>query len=424
MDRDLDVCVAGGAEILGLHATVAPRRQQMQSPPSLEEYRFVPYYQEGVLAGDANLQEYNEACLSLKHDLGTSTKSHLCEGNICREDGKDGSKALCRCSAQINAQDMEKLAKDDKAKLLQMLLELWNSGRNSSLNQLTKDAESRMADLKQDKLLGGLAESHVLKVLLDVVLENTASPTKLKIIEYMTMSQASPALCEKILAAMATQPLLRVEYIVTGPGVQNLDQTELDSLGVAMVTWDTDSDRALPNQLADVDVVILNGVLSDCSDHNKLLVSLREATHDGGFLLALEPTTNLSIPHFIRKLNEKTPTNTADFEELSSDNPYRDVCYWQTLLNSLCGPIVAQMSDGILNTGFLCRSKPRPTTEQPQPRIIDVSSLDFSWVEDLKAAMGDPALSRVWLTVDSNPVSGIIGMVNCLRLEPGGDKIR
>ncbi|XP_063240366.1 fatty acid synthase isoform X2 [Bacillus rossius redtenbacheri] len=48
MHRDLGVIRAGGVELRGLKASLAPRRQQAQAPPKLEKYAFVPY----VRAGD------------------------------------------------------------------------------------------------------------------------------------------------------------------------------------------------------------------------------------------------------------------------------------------------------------------------------------------------------------------------------------
>lgn len=58
----LNSTVAGGALILGLHASVAPRRQQEQHAPILEKFSFTPYMEGGVLAGNAALQEELQLC--------------------------------------------------------------------------------------------------------------------------------------------------------------------------------------------------------------------------------------------------------------------------------------------------------------------------------------------------------------------------
>lgn len=43
MYRDINVIAAGGIELRGLKANLAPRKQQAQAPPKLEKYIFVPY---------------------------------------------------------------------------------------------------------------------------------------------------------------------------------------------------------------------------------------------------------------------------------------------------------------------------------------------------------------------------------------------
>lgn len=58
----LDNIVAGGVQICGLHATVAPRRQQQQSPPTLEEFVFVPYVDTECLASNGKLAQQLRLC--------------------------------------------------------------------------------------------------------------------------------------------------------------------------------------------------------------------------------------------------------------------------------------------------------------------------------------------------------------------------
>jgi fatty acid synthase len=61
------------------------------------------------------------------------------------------------------------------------------------------------------------------------------------------------------------------------------------------------------------------------------------------------------------------------------------------------------------------------------PVILRVSSENFDWVEPLKTELATcqsaPETRRVWLLAETYS-SGVVGMVNCLRQEPGGDKLR
>lgn len=62
VNRCLDTIVAGGVQICGLHATVAPRRQQQQNSPVLEEFVFVPHVEAKCLSGNGKLAEKFKLC--------------------------------------------------------------------------------------------------------------------------------------------------------------------------------------------------------------------------------------------------------------------------------------------------------------------------------------------------------------------------
>ena len=60
-------------------------------------------------------------------------------------------------------------------------------------------------------------------------------------------------------------------------------------------------------------------------------------------------------------------------------------------------------------------------------KLLEVDSADYSWVEPLKKALeesqGAPDSHRLWLLA-RKPCSGVVGMVNCLRQENGGHRLR
>jgi len=43
MYRNINILKAGGVELRGMKASLAPRRQQAQALPKLEQYTFIPY---------------------------------------------------------------------------------------------------------------------------------------------------------------------------------------------------------------------------------------------------------------------------------------------------------------------------------------------------------------------------------------------
>jgi hypothetical protein len=63
-DRDLDLCVCGGVELSGLHATVAPRRTGQQAAPVVEDYVYVPYTEDNLSVNNSDLVSYCKDCES------------------------------------------------------------------------------------------------------------------------------------------------------------------------------------------------------------------------------------------------------------------------------------------------------------------------------------------------------------------------
>ena len=58
---------------------------------------------------------------------------------------------------------------------------------------------------------------------------------------------------------------------------------------------------------------------------------------------------------------------------------------------------------------------------------IHIDSADLNWINELKKELEKcqkcADSHRVWL-VAQDACNGIIGLINCLRQEPGGDKLR
>ncbi|XP_025155072.1 LOW QUALITY PROTEIN: fatty acid synthase-like [Harpegnathos saltator] len=58
--------------------------------------------------------------------------------------------------------------------------------------------------------------------------------------------------------------------------------------------------------------------------------------------------------------------------------------------------------------------------------IVHINNYEFSWIGKLKSVMDadNETNSRVILVTEDNPECGVLGLVNCLRREPGGDTVR
>lgn len=75
-------------------------------------------------------------------------------------------------------------------------------------------------------------------------------------------------------------------------------------------------------------------------------------------------------------------------------------------------------------TLVLLRCKPAPSAAvAPKPTVIEVLSQEFTfeWVETLRASI---KRGPVLLVAQNDPYPGLLGLVNCLRREPGGHNVR
>lgn len=77
VDRALDTCSAGGVQILGLHATVAPKGGKRQAAATLEEFTFVPYMEDNM---EENLMKRSmKTTLDVVLENGGGTKLRIVE---------------------------------------------------------------------------------------------------------------------------------------------------------------------------------------------------------------------------------------------------------------------------------------------------------------------------------------------------------
>jgi len=61
------------------------------------------------------------------------------------------------------------------------------------------------------------------------------------------------------------------------------------------------------------------------------------------------------------------------------------------------------------------------------PIVVKISNTDFSWLPVLQKLLkaDDASVSqKIVLVSEKDPTNGIVGLLNCIRKEPGGDRVR
>ena len=420
-DNMLHTCVAGGAEILGLHATVAPRRQGQQAPPVLEEFHFVPYREEDIYSGDEQLVKYVNDCMA-QLQLGLDKMLNNDNTHPFSVQLKNVVSKMQKCCMvqQVSEDQLQIYSDDPKCGLMNTLQAVFSQEVTDQFAQNVQNLlDSHKAQILNDSLLGCLHKERTLKSCLDVVIENCPS-SKLKVFEY---GAAQSQLYNQVTQQLSTQPMLHLDYTAIDADASQSDVTHLENLGVKTATWNLEGDP--PSHLkAAADVVLVHNLSTSQNDLLKSLSQLKLLVKDGGFVLLEEPTQNWSIPLVLNGLSKDFCISDT---QCRSCGPFCDEEKWTEIFQKSGLEIIAQKSDGFLSTMFLCRA-PVDLGEQT---VIEVSDLSYSWVEEVKAALVKGQDSkvqghRIWLKVTGSvdTHNGVVGMVNCLRQEPGGNRVR
>uniref|UniRef100_A0A8C9SU62 Fatty acid synthase n=1 Tax=Scleropages formosus TaxID=113540 RepID=A0A8C9SU62_SCLFO len=391
VNRYLDNIVAGGVQISGLHATVAPRRQQQQTPPTLEEFVFVPYMDTQCLRTSEKLVEQLRSCKGLIHRL---------------------QRKLVQQGVKISIPGVEEAAEGqlitDVAEkgLLRLLFSLCTLELNGNLSsELQQTVQGERDCLLQDPLLNGLLDSTALRHCLDIALENT-TPGKIKVLEALS---TDGRMFSRAVGLLNIQPMLRVEYTATDVAADLLapHQCLFEELGLFTGQWDPYK-APVPGGLGGVDLVACNCVASTLPNPAVMVGNLASAAKEGGFVLL----------HTL--LKGDTLGETVAF--LTSQNIQQGLLSqveWEKVFSQASLNVVAMKKSFYGTVLFLCRRR----STKPEPVVLSVDNADYKWVETLKSLLAEPSDSCVWLTA-SQAHSGVVGMVNCLRQEPGGSRIR
>ncbi|KAM3592126.1 uncharacterized protein V6R79_013180 [Siganus canaliculatus] len=393
----LDSIVAGGVQICGLHATVAPRRQQQQSPPTLEEFVFVPYVETECLRTSRKLTEQLRLCKDLIYRLQQKLAPHGVKMSIPGIQRESGSPLPIPDSSEPGL-----------VRLLAMLCSLELNGNLQS--ELEQTVEKERVSLLKDALLQGLIEGPAFRNLLDTATENS-KPGKMKVLEALSNDGQ---LFSRATALLNIQPMLQVDYTATAPDLDLLTphQAALEELSVASAQWDPMQAPAPGGAVGGADLVLCNHAWGPLrSDPELLVTNLSSGAKEGGFLLLHTLLKGETLGETVAFLS-----NT---EQSSSQKGLLTQAEWEKVFSAASLTLVAVRRSFYGSALFLCRLR----APHKQPLVLPVDATDYTWVETLKTMMAESSESPVWLTA-SQAHCGIVGMVNCLRQEPGGNRLR
>lgn len=222
------------------------------------------------------------------------------------------------------------------------------------------------------------SKAQALTVILQTVIENSSGALKIKVAEVGTEKPIEAVLAPTIKNILEQEPMLSTEVtVVTGTSV---DTSAMDANEIKHIIKDVNTAPITEN----AHLVVLSDVLQ----YNKknVLDNAVGSLKAGGFVLLEE----LKGPIDMKKL--------SGLELISK-----------------------QMTD--IKVYVLLR---KPIDVPNDASVIQITENNFSWVEPLKDEMkkAESDGRKIYLYVQGEELTGLVGMVNCLKQEPGGSNIR
>lgn len=403
----------GGIYIKKLSAGIVRRRPNRQIP-LLEEYKFLPYIEHCSLSQVEieHLEKYNIMSLSISKKILDLCEMH--NGNKDDKDKDDDKDEIDDTDDHENKKIDDDLQIDEYLKsneynsvLLKCLWNIENSLRNNGMtDDIKKFIDSYIEERTNDILSQTLtAEAH-LRPLIDIAMENIASK-KLKIVE---VTEGCNCLIYKINKYIAIPQTFKISFSIAHPNTELLKEDGLPP-HTEVKTWEN---KAFLD-FNEIDILILNYLNSSEEELKSVMRNAVKCVKNEGFIILLQKTQLTASEHILSAINE-TPIPAIKEENL-------ELMFKDLKLN-----VIGERSDSFTSSLYLLRKCP---TSSFRDSLIHVNTGKYNWVEELKAKMVELQQSqdvsvpeRVWIVSEESHYAGVVGLVNCLRQEPGALNLR
>jgi fatty acid synthase len=221
-----------------------------------------------------------------------------------------------------------------------------------------------------------------------------------------------------------------VDYTIANKSIESLDK-EYKNKSFKLIEWDQ-KQSSFPSGISTMDLIIYR----DCQDFCNLkiddfLQEVYEKITDKGFLLSIfrykytEP--ELVLNHIFNSDNGNKNYSTNDYNLMKKINDFKNAA------QKLGFNIICRKTDSIGSIAILFRKiVPNDNIKAEDNVIIEIDSNYDKWLDVLKEKLKESIENKeihnkesyIWLIGNDSSINGILGFANCLRQEPGGERIR
>ncbi|GFY56199.1 fatty acid synthase [Trichonephila inaurata madagascariensis] len=386
-NQDTNTCRTVGVEITKLIVEPAPNRRKDENP-TFEKYAFVPYESIYTPTSEASLQlsKYFNACNIFIDKIGKTVRNDVKQYQF--PDAIDDEFCL--------EEYVEKTTENQH--LLIVLMQAMDD--ENILKEKRKDwflSYSRFAG--RDMLNNSLLNEDSLRIMLEIISENTFR--KLNVMEIHRNFPVSLIPATEIMQKYSH--LRFKKSILVASKMDTFNQKALDELGIQVKTEESLTDIASEKAQ---DVAISSFACGSISELENLLQTLISVIKSDGFILLFYKEKANSAELFLSSLCGETL-------QVQSQGVLEEILKAKNLV------ILSKISDPFGSSLYLLRS-PSPIVPS---KVVFITEDSYNWVDKVKDELFEKKSGIVWLVSKDSPSNGIVGMVNCLKQEPGGERI-
>lgn len=368
----------------------APHRVK-DDAPTLEHYRFLPYVSKYSPMDESKIlfDNYMGVLNDIIVKLGEATGKNIAEFKFPAQGEEELEEFLENISEEHVLLD-----------IFQKICEKSCSTENRRKEFLSLYARTGGRDLLNSALLN----EHSLRIIFEIVSENTHR--KLSVVE---VSRNFPITLIPLIELMQKYSHMKFKkstFVASKNYVEDKDALEQHNIELQT----QDALKAMEEEKSQ-DVAISSFTTGSISELQNLLKSLTSIVKSSGFIMLFHKESVNPAERFLASLcgEELQITSSAALEKC---------------LHNLGLTVLSKVSDPFGSSVYLLRALLPPSPH----KVVYVEESSYGWVEQLKKEMygmeNKDKKEIIWVIAQDSPINGIIGMVNCLKQEPGGERIR
>ena len=312
-----------------------------------------------------------------------------------------------------NEELVEKCLKSPECGIMQCLDKIDSLPDSQNyIDNLKSLLEGMDSEIRQDMLMTNLYEGNVLHNCIAIVHENC----KTNSLRILTLCRPkSSDLPDRLMVSLEHEPLINAN--VTGTA------NDQDTMYANFLS----NQPLLAEDTEPYHLILVDELVSESQNLTAVLSQLAASITDDGFVLLKEMTHNLNISHLLQRFfRDCKGMEDSEFRDFGS---FMEQDSWEKMFsNDAQFTLVSSFSDYLMSSIFLLRKVPSNLKPDEQTIVHFDCKKEFSWLPVLQAQLElcvkKPKGQGLWLVVNGEPSSGIVGMVKCLVKEPSGKKLR